>query len=193
MIRQILVAVVSLTLSAPVFATWSLDNEKSVLSFVSTKAIDIAEVHRFTNLAGRISDKGKVVVTVALDSVHTGIEVRDERMREIFFDTGTYANATMRTTIEMDTINDLAPGMSELLDVVLTLELHGQAMPLDVTVILSRLSETALTVTSRSPVVINANSFGLGEGVEALRKVANLPSIGQGIPVSFMLTFESTP
>jgi polyisoprenoid-binding protein YceI len=184
---------VSLTLSAPVFATWSLDNEKSVLSFVSTKAIDIAEVHRFTNLAGRISDKGKAVVTVALDSVHTGIEVRDERMRELFFDTGTYANATMRTAIEMDTINDLAPGMSELLDVVLTLELHGQTMPMDVTVILSRLSETALTVTSRSPVVINAKSFGLGEGMEALRKVANLPSIGQGIPVSFMLTFESTP
>ena len=108
MIRQILVAVVSLTLSAPVFATWSLDNEKSVLSFVSTKAIDIAEVHRFTNLAGRISDKGKAVVTVALDSVHTGIEVRDERMRELFFDTGTYANATMRTTIEMSL--DITPG-----------------------------------------------------------------------------------
>ena len=193
MIRQCLVVIASLTFSAPVFATWSLVNESSVLSFVSTKAVDIAEVHRFTDLAGRISDKGKAVVTLELDSVHTGIEIRDERMRETLFETDTYASATMRTTIDMDTIDELAPGMSQLLDIVVTLELHGQAVAVDVTVIISRLSETTLTVTSRSPVVINAKSFGLEDGVEALRSIANLPSIGKAVPVSFMLTFETSP
>jgi hypothetical protein len=45
-------------------------------------------------------------------------------------------------------------------------------------------------VSSRKPVIVNAASVDLADGIEALREVANLPSISKAVPVSFVLTFE---
>ena len=63
-LRQLLAISLLLVTSSQAFATWNLDNENSSLTFVSTKAVDLAEVHHFTEMAGRISDKGKAVVTI---------------------------------------------------------------------------------------------------------------------------------
>jgi hypothetical protein len=171
------------------FATWSLDSDSSELTFVSTKAVDIAEVHRFAELSGRISDRGKAVVTVTMSSVKTGIDIRDERMRDILFETNKYPYATIRTEIESDLIEDLGIGESARLDVQLDIEIHGGVMPLDSSVIVLRLNEDTLTVASAAPVVINAKEYELAEGIESLRELANLPSIGKAVPVSFFLTF----
>ncbi len=188
-IRQLLIAIAALTAGSQVFASWSLDNESSDLTFVSTKAIDIAEINRFTVLAGRISDKGKAVVTVELTSVDTNIPIRDERLQEMLFETDKYPRATVRGKIDMDVIDELVPGDSIRVDTELTLDLHGAEFSITANVVVARLSETALTVSSARPVILTAASAGLTDGIEALRKVANLPSISNAVPVSFLLTF----
>jgi len=187
--RKILIVIVALTASSQCIATWDLDNSSSGLSFVSTKAIDIAEAHRFDTLAGRISDKGKAVVTVELRSVNTGIQIRDERMQELLFETNKYPYATVRAKIDMDLIDALQPGDSKRFDTEFTLDLHGNDVRLIAGVVVARLSESVLTVTSAQPVILTTASVELAEGVEALRKVANLPSISNAVPVSFVLSF----
>ena len=191
MIRHFIsVLAIAIAFASPcAFATWSLDSDSSELTFVSTKAVDIAEVHRFAELSGRISDRGKAVVTVTMSSVKTGIDIRDERMRDILFETSKYPYATIRTEIESDLIEDLGIGESARLDVQLDIELHGGVMPLDSSVIVLRLNEDTLTVASAAPVVINAKEYELAEGIESLRELANLPSIGKAVPVTFFLTF----
>ena len=67
-------------------AAWQLDGERSALSFVSTKAINIAEVHRFGELSGGVDADGMVNVSINLDSVDTAIELRDDRMKEMLFE-----------------------------------------------------------------------------------------------------------
>jgi len=177
-------------LSGPqAFATWDLDNGSSSLSFVSIKAIDIAEAHRFNTLAGRISDHGKAVVTVELRSVDTGIAIRDERMQEMLFEANKYPYATVRARIDMDQIDALQPGDSMRMDTDFTLDLHGNDVTFTAGVVVARLSESVLTVTSAQPVILTAASVELTDGIEALRKVANLPSISNAVPVTFVLSF----
>jgi polyisoprenoid-binding protein YceI len=191
-IRQLLFSTLALLVSSQALATWNLNNEKSSLSFVSIKAVDIAEVHRFKEMAGRISDKGKAVVTIELASVDTGVPIRDERMQEMLFETGKYPLATARAKLDMKIVDAVAPGNSTQLTTELELDLHGVRVTVDANVVIAMLDEKALMVTSSKPVILNAASVNLVDGIEALREVASLPSIGNAVPVSFVLVFEKS-
>lgn len=171
-------------------AAWVLDGEQSNLSFVSTKAINIAEVHKFAELSGGVSDDGKVDVTISLASVDTGIELRDDRMREMLFETEQYALAKVSASIDPQEIESLAAGESLQRTVEGVLELHGESKPLSMEIVVARAGDSRLLVMSARPVVVNAPEFKLAEGVEKLRAIAGLPSISTAVPVSFVLEFE---
>lgn len=178
-------------MEAPTIASWTLDGDNSTLSFISTKAINVAEVHSFGALTGSVGDTGEVEVMIDLASVDTGIEIRDDRMREMLFDTGSYSSANISTSVDMGLLNDLAIGESSAASVGGELSLHGNTVPLTFDVLITRTSESGLLVVSEQPVVISAAQFGLAEGVEALREIAGLPSISVAVPVSFVLSFTA--
>ena len=69
------------------------------------------------------------------------------------------------------------------------LMLHGKAVPTSFTVKASKVDEDTLTVSTTSPTLIKAESFGLAEGVTALQKIAGLKSITTTVPVTFSVTF----
>ena len=181
----------ALAIAAPAQADWTLDGAQSTLSFVSTKAINVAEVHRFGELSGSITADGQVVIAIGLASVDTGIEIRDERMREMLFQTGDYGLATVSARVDPAEIERLHAGDSRRMVVEANLMLHGVSRPLPIELIVARSGESRLIVTSAKPVVVNAPEFDLGAGVEALREIAGLPSISLAVPVSFVLTFDA--
>ena len=74
-------------LTQPALADWTLDNERSIVNFISIKNASIGEVHRFRSLAGSVSDDGAVRLVIDLDSVETLIPIRNQRMRELLFET----------------------------------------------------------------------------------------------------------
>jgi len=184
------IAIAILAASSIANADWTLDPRASEVTFVSTKAVDIAEVHRFRVIAGEVGDNGKAVVSINLASVDTGVEIRDERMQTMLFETDKYPEATVRTRIDKAVLKNMMPGATKRQSLELEVDLHGTKLTLPAEVAISMLSETALSVVSTKPVVVDAAAFGLGEGIEALRQAANLPSIGNGVPVSFVLLFE---
>lgn len=175
--------------SSDVFADWSLDSNASHISFISVKALDIAEVHSFGIIDGEISDKGKAAIAIDLASVDTGIPIRNERMMTLLFNTEEFPLADVRAKLDKGLLQDLQPGQTIEVDVELELNLHGTKLPIETTLSVARLSETALTVSSIRPLIVNAASVGLSAGVEELRKIANLPSISGAVPVSFVLKF----
>jgi polyisoprenoid-binding protein YceI len=186
---QILIAATVLT-AGPSLAAWTLDNDTSQVSFVSVKAGDAGEVHRFTEISGGLSADGKASVIIQLASVDTLIPVRDVRMREILFQTDLFPTASLSADIDMDALNAIAPGGSIDMTANLDLDLHDQQIVLPAEMIVARLGDRKLMVSSRKPVIVNAASVDLADGIEALREVANLPSISKAVPVSFVLTFE---
>lgn len=172
-------------------AAWYLDYESSRLTFVTSKNADIAEVNRFLVMHGKVDDKGQAELRIEMDSVSTGIPLRDERVRDTLFDTKSYLDARITAKLELRPITDLANGVQLEMRLPLRLELHGQAKDYRAEVLITRLDEHRFQVVTLSPLVINAADFGLAPGVAELRKLAGLKSIGLSVPVGAVLIFVS--
>ena len=171
-------------------AEWRLQNDRSQLAFVTIKAGDLGEVHTFGELSGRVDDDGAVTVDIDLASVDTLIPIRDERMRDILFETVQFPTATLTANIGAERLRSLAGGTTGLLSVDGVLRLKGAEIQLRLEVMTERLADGAMLVASRKPAVVLAAAIGLTDGVERLREIARLPSISQAVPVSFVLVFQ---
>lgn len=180
----------ALVLFAPARAEWALDNDASRISFVSTKANSAAEVHTFGIVDGSVDDEGNVTISIDLDSVDTAIEIRDERMRDMLFETGEYPSATLVAQIDTTAIEALDVGASAIMTAEGRLQLHGTSTSVTVEVSVARLAEDRILVASHKPVIVNAGQVDLLAGVEKLREVAGLPSISPAVPVTFVLAFD---
>jgi polyisoprenoid-binding protein YceI len=171
-------------------ADWTLDNDQSRVAFVSTKAGNVAEVHRFGQLNGSLDDSGAFLVDIVLDSVDTGIEIRDERMRELLFQTERYPRARLSAQLDMKQLRAIAPGDQGTVTVEAELSLHGQRATLTINAAVAQLDDGSLLVSSEEPLVVTASQFELLAGVERLREIAGLPSISPAVPVTFRLTLR---
>lgn len=179
-----------LFVATPTWADWALNNAQSQLSFISIKKGDIAEVHRFDQLDGRVDANGNVTLTIQLASVDTAIPIRDQRMREMLFNTNAFPRATLTTKVDSSALDKLATGDIVTSTVEGKLSLHDQTGAVTAELAIARLGPNKLLVSSRKPLVLQAGDYELVEGVEKLREVAGLSSISKAVPVSFVLTFD---
>lgn len=191
MIARILAALL-ICLAAPAQADWVLDNSGSQLAFVTTKATDVAEVHTFTELSGSVGTDGHARIVIQLASVNTLIPIRDQRMREVLFQTDLFPTATVDARLDISRLQGMAVTTSEILTSEILLNIGESRLPLTVELLVTRIAADRVLVASLKPVVVNADAVGLAEGVEALREVAGLPSISKAVPVSFVLQFVAT-
>lgn len=169
---------------------WKLDNAASSLSFVTVKARNVGEAHAFKALEGSVSPDGKAELVVDLASVDTGIEIRDQRMREVLFDVGAYPKANVTAQIDPAVFANLAVGDSVTQDTTATLDLYGATSEVNATVRVVRTGADTVLVTTTRPIVLDAGGLGLADGVEQLRELAGLPAISHAVPVSFAITFR---
>jgi polyisoprenoid-binding protein YceI len=168
---------------------WRLIAAESSISFVSIKNNAVAEVHQFTGLSGRLGPEGRVDLQVSLASVATGVEIRDQRLREMLFEVAKFPHADVSLDVDAAQIAALPVGGHAVLKTSFTLSLHGVSTALPAQMRITRTSETAWLVVSERPTIVPATSFELINGVDELRKVAGLQAIASAVPVSFMLTF----
>jgi len=178
-------------LALPAQANWYLDNESSRLSFISNKNADISEVHRFLNLHGKVDPKGVAELEVELDSVSTGIPLRDERLRRQLFDVKQYPEAKITAQLDMRPINALASGAQLELRLPLNVQMHGHSQRYSAQLLATRLDERRFQVVTLEPLVLHAEDFGLLPGLESLRRVADLSAIGFSVPVGAVLIFTA--
>ena len=169
---------------------WRLDPARSTLGFASVKNATVGEGHQFTRLTGGISNTGVARLGVDLASVDTGIEIRDQRMRELLFEVARFAKARVQTQVSLPEVLKLAPGQTLLMPLELQLAVHGGETTLGATVRVQRLSATRVLVSTVRPVVVNADALGLAEGIERLRIIAGLQTISPVVPVSLVLEFR---
>lgn len=187
--RLLFAVLLSLSIVLPAQAAWYLDNESSRLSFISTKNLDSSEVHRFLTLHGMVSDSGKASLRVELESVSTGVSLRDERMRTLLFDIDKFPQATVSAQLDVRPIDTLAAGAQLELSLPLTLTLHGKSQTYTAELLATRLDDHRFQVVTLAPLVLNAGDFGLVKGLDALRKIAGLSAISRSVPVGAVLIF----
>ncbi|MBV1900243.1 MAG: YceI family protein [Kordiimonadaceae bacterium] len=170
-------------------AGWHIVADQSNISFVSVKNGSIGEAHHFTAMAGMVDSHGAVTISVPLASVETNIDIRNERMGNFLFETAKYAEVTIKTQLDLKAYEAMDVGARTRISVEAQLDLHGVASEVDMDVFISRLSATEVIVNSAQPVLIDADEFDLGTGIEKLKEIAGLDSIGVIVPVTFSLLF----
>lgn len=170
---------------------WVLDSDASSLHFVSTKKVHVIETHTFTDISGAISADGDAEVVLNLDTVETGVDVRNTRMRDFLFETAAFNNAVVTMTVDMSQIESLAVGTAIDQNITPTVSLHGFAVEVEVPVRITKVSPQLILVENTSPILVNAADFGLVSGIEVLRDLASLPVISYTVPTNFMLLFRA--
>lgn len=172
-------------------AAWTLSAADSYLNFATTKNTHNLEVHNFTGIGGDISASGVATLTIDLGTVNTGVALRDQRMRDLLFETATYPTATVTVTIPTGLLSGLAVGQTTQSDITASLNLHGVTANIATKVSVQKLTATRIVVQSLPPVLVKADTYNLAGGVEALRAAVGIASINASVPVDFALVYDA--
>lgn len=165
--------------------TWQLIPEQSTLSFVTTKNKTITEEHSIQFAQGMINAERAFNASIDLSTVDTQIPIRDQRMRDILFETKSYPTAKVSASIP----RNLDLSIDQNVELPFTLNLHGKQKSYAVEAVTQMVDEQ-LVVVNYEPILVNAKDFALDDGINQLTQIAGLQSINYEVLVDFKLTFE---
>jgi outer membrane protein OmpA-like peptidoglycan-associated protein len=172
----------------PFASGWTLQPEMSNLSFQSVKKQTVVESSSFASIEGSIGPGGETEVSVFLDSVDTKIDLRNVRMRFLFFETFNFPKAMITTQIDAAFLNDLSAVRRKTVPVSYTIDLHGVTKTYDADVAVTLLTDDLVSVASKTPISVSVADFDLMEGLGKLQEAANVDIIPSAT-VSFDFVF----
>ena len=149
------------------WADWELDNAASVINFATIKNDSVGEINTIKSLDGSISASGAAQITIHLASVETLIEIRNERIRSLLFETATFPVARVEAQVDPALMAGANGGAVHQVDLPVSLALHGVQRNLTAQVSVLLENDGDLLVFTTHPVLVNAADFGLDSGVEA--------------------------
>ena len=177
------------------WADWKVNEAQSHFTFQSVKAAQVGpdaatEVHRFKRIEGKLKKDGSFELTLPIKGLATGIEIRDERMMEMLFNSSAYPAIQVKGTVDAAYLSGQQPGQFKDVDVEAELTILDQTHPVKTTLRYTALDNDRFMVSTLDPIIVNGNDFTLTEGIVSLREIANLAFISHTVPVNFDLVFD---
>jgi outer membrane protein OmpA-like peptidoglycan-associated protein len=123
-----------------------------------------------------------------LDSVDTKVDLRNVRMRFLFFETFKFPEAVITTRVDPAQIADLAQTRRKTLRLPYSLSLHGISKDLEADVTLTLLGDDLVAVASSTPITLTLADFGLLDGIRKLEEAASV-TIVPSTSVTFDFVF----
>ena len=179
-----------IAISQSTWGEWTLCNNASQINFVTQQNEEITEVHFFNNMAGSISDQGQAIINIDLSSVETNNSLRNLQLQELFFETQRFQEAQISVNLGQSFLDSLKFDKATQITVEATLNLHGATRNINTTLLVTRLKNNCILVTTIVPIMVSLADFSFLEGLEKLRKIANLRIISNQIHVSLNLFFR---
>jgi OOP family OmpA-OmpF porin len=171
------------------FATgWTLQPEMSNLNFQSVKKQTVVETSNFATLEGSIDAGGATQVKVLLDSVDTKVDLRNVRMRFLFFETFKFPEAIITAQLDSALLADLAQVRRKQVPVMYTMDLHGVTKSFETQVSVTLLGNDLVSVSSGTPISVSVSDFNLNDGLGKLKEAASVQIIPSAT-VSFDFVF----
>ena len=180
----------ALVLSNLSIADWNLQQPSSI-HFLTNKNTHFIETHSFKTFNGSINKSGHAKLNIELLSVDTRIGIRDERMQKYLFETSRFAQATFSAEIPTNVLDKVSTGIQTRYELKGTISLHGEQAQAECQVMINPNKDGTITVNTVTPMMIDAESFGLVAGINKLKEIAGLKSIARAVPVTFSLTFKA--
>lgn len=186
-----LLCAAALTLVASGLSALEMDSSRSVLNITSVKNDRFAELFTFDDVTGRIDDAtGKAKISIALDSIDSGIEIRDERMRKYLFNTQEHKTARFAAEVDLQSLESLAAGQQRAVELKGELTLNGHSVPMVFQTQVTRLASGELSVATATPGFIDVTRHKMAPGIGKLRSLAGLNNISLAVPVTFSVVFK---
>jgi outer membrane protein OmpA-like peptidoglycan-associated protein/polyisoprenoid-binding protein YceI len=176
----------------PLSRGWQLDPASSTLQFQSVKNGSKVESSGFATYSGTISADGTAEIRMLLDSVDTKVDLRNVRMRFLFFETFQYPEAVITTRIDPAQIADLAQVRRKSMRLPFSLNLHGVSKDLEAEVTVTLLGDDQVAVASTNPIMLTLADFGLLDGLRKLEEAASV-TIVPSTSVTFDFVFARNP
>ena len=176
-----------LLMTQATLADWRLTSASKV-GYVSIKNNAIAEHNVFSGVTGSLSKKGQLKINIDLSTVETQVDIRNQRMRELFFEVTQYPQAVVTAELDVQELAQIDSGAPLEIVKPFTLSLHGVEATAEAHLRVVAVGGRAWVSTVR-PILISAADFGLEGGVFALQKIAGLEAIAAVVPVSIDLKF----
>ena len=187
------ILVTSSPLHANPFAPgWVLEAEQSTLRFTSIKKGSVIETSDFATYTGVIDPSGRAEIKVLTDSVDTKIDLRNVRMRFLFFETFKFPEATISLQLDDALVADLETVRRKVLTLPFEMTLRGITRDLTAEVAVTLLSQDLVSVSSSTPITIGLEEFNLNEGREKLEEAAGV-TIVPSASVTFDFVFSRLP
>jgi OOP family OmpA-OmpF porin len=179
--------------SNPFAGGWTLQPKMSNLDFQSVKKQTVVETSSFAVVEGFIDESGLTQIKVLLDSVDTNVDLRNVRMRFLFFETFKFPETGISTQLDPAALTDLEKVRRMQLPVVYTLSLHGVTKSFEAELKVTLLGEDLVSVASQTPISVKVSDFNLQDGLGKLQEAANV-DIVPSASVSFDFVFaRNTP
>jgi polyisoprenoid-binding protein YceI len=180
----------ALSFSSLSLADWTLQQPSSIY-FLTSKNTHTTEIHSFKKFEGAINTQGLAKLSIDLSSVDTRIAIRNERMQEHLFETSLFSQATFEADIPTDLLAQVSAGQQTEFELKGKISLHGEQAQAYCQVMISPNKDKTITVSSITPMVIDAESFNLIAGINKLQELAGLKSITRTVPLTFNLSFKA--
>ena len=164
----------------PFAGGWVLQADGSTLGFQSVKNETKVEFSTFATFSGQIDAAGNAEVKVALDSVDTKVDLRNVRMRFLFFETFKFPEAVITAHVDPAMLADLATKRRLTLTMPYTLDLHGVKMERTANVSVTLITDDMVSVASVGAIAVAAQDFNLSEGITKLQEAANVKIVPTG-------------
>ena len=196
-LARILALVLACSLAMPALAqdpfsgNWVLQPQSSTLGFQSVKNDTKVEQNSFATFSGQISDTGLATVQVALDSIDTKVDLRNVRMRFLFFETFKFPQATITAQIDPALLVDLPTKRLMTLTLPYTLDLHGVKRDLTADISVTLISDDLVSISSVGIIPVAAADFDLTGGLTKLQEAAKVKIVPAG-SVTFNWLFART-
>lgn len=168
---------------------WNLDGDASELRFLSIKKSKVAETSSFATLSGLITEDGQSQVRVLLDSVDTKVDLRNVRMRFLFFETFRFPEAVITTQLSPELLTDLHMTRRKEIELPYTFTLRGVTLERTTDVAVTLIDNDRVVVSSITPIAFTLEELDLEEGRRKLEEAANVDITPLGV-VSFNFVFD---
>lgn len=168
---------------------WTLSEAGSNLHFISVKKGKVMESSTFAGLGGTIDETGMARFEVALDSIDTSVDLRNVRMRFLFFETFIHPKAEISAQLDSSMLEGLQEKGSIKTTLPFSIDLRGISRELETEVIVTLIDENRVSVAAAQPVILNLEEFNLIAGMEKLEEAAGV-DIVPATSVLFHLVFD---
>ena len=173
----------------PFASGWTLDTDASELRVLSIKKQVVAESSQFATFGGTISGDGAVEIRILLDSIDTKIDLRNVRMRFLFFETFKFPEAVISAQLTPDMVAGLAQARRKSVDLDYSINLHGIQVKRTDRVLITLLDDNRVAISTTNPIILSVADFDLVEGLQKLMEAASVDIVPIAT-VSFDVVFN---